>query len=311
MILTLAGVTIATLTGDNGLLQKVQTAKEANDDAKELELIKLAVSAAQATENGILTEKNLNEELKNNFNNEEILSESVKYFIYKTNTGNSYRIYKDGKIEEGKLLPEEYQQVDSIYCDGNQYINIPINDNKNFNNIGTKFKIKITERSNIWGPEIISSEPHGLIQTYIRVGDGDYKDMMGFAANGRALFPNVSYYNDTNKTGIGTITEIDMNSTGDRKLFINNRYVSTFKKEYTEVSQADLFCIFASCYEMDITKLIGYLYDSLCIYNDGVKRIELYPCYRKSDNVVGLYDTANEQFYTNQGNGTFIKGNNV
>lgn len=35
------------------------------------------------------------------------------------------------------------------------------------------------------------------------------------------------------------------------------------------------------------------------------------PCYRKSDNEIGMYDTVNGVFYTNQGTGTFLKGNNV
>lgn len=35
------------------------------------------------------------------------------------------------------------------------------------------------------------------------------------------------------------------------------------------------------------------------------------PAKRKSDNEVGLYDTVNNQFYTNQGTGTFIAGPNI
>lgn len=35
------------------------------------------------------------------------------------------------------------------------------------------------------------------------------------------------------------------------------------------------------------------------------------PCYRKSDNVAGMYDLVNGQFYTNQGTGSFIVGNDV
>ena len=48
VILILAGVTIITLTGDNGILQKVTTAKQDTEGATKLELIKLAVSAAQS-----------------------------------------------------------------------------------------------------------------------------------------------------------------------------------------------------------------------------------------------------------------------
>lgn len=49
VLLILAGVTIVTITGDNGLLQKSKSLKQENEEAKELELIKLAVSAAQLT----------------------------------------------------------------------------------------------------------------------------------------------------------------------------------------------------------------------------------------------------------------------
>ena len=35
------------------------------------------------------------------------------------------------------------------------------------------------------------------------------------------------------------------------------------------------------------------------------------PCYRKSDNVVGLYDIIADEFKTNAGTGSFTKGNNT
>lgn len=40
-------------------------------------------------------------------------------------------------------------------------------------------------------------------------------------------------------------------------------------------------------------------------------KIDLVPCYRKSDNEIGMYDIVNGVFYTNQGTGTFTKGNDV
>ena len=47
------------------------------------------------------------------------------------------------------------------------------------------------------------------------------------------------------------------------------------------------------------------LYDGNTIVRDFV------PCYRKSDDVIGLYDLVSKQFYTNQGTGTFTKGLDV
>lgn len=50
---------------------------------------------------------------------------------------------------------------------------------------------------------------------------------------------------------------------------------------------------------------------SLDITIDGVKERDFVPCYRKADNVIGLYDLVYKQFYTNAGSGTFTKGNDV
>lgn len=43
------------------------------------------------------------------------------------------------------------------------------------------------------------------------------------------------------------------------------------------------------------------IYESWTLVRDFV------PCYRKSDNVIGLYDLVNNQFYTNSWTGTFSK----
>lgn len=49
----------------------------------------------------------------------------------------------------------------------------------------------------------------------------------------------------------------------------------------------------------------------LTLYTNGVKQREFYPCYRKSDDEIGLYDVVNDVFYTNSGTGTFERGNNL
>jgi hypothetical protein len=45
------------------------------------------------------------------------------------------------------------------------------------------------------------------------------------------------------------------------------------------------------------------------IYDNKV--LDLIPCYRKSDGTIGMYDIVNEVFYTNDGSGVFLKGENV
>lgn len=47
------------------------------------------------------------------------------------------------------------------------------------------------------------------------------------------------------------------------------------------------------------------------LYKNGILIRNYIPCYRKSDNVIGMYDTVGRNFYTNAGTGTFLKGNDV
>lgn len=47
------------------------------------------------------------------------------------------------------------------------------------------------------------------------------------------------------------------------------------------------------------------------IYDNGILVRDFVPCYRKSDNVAGLYDKVNGVFYTNAGTGTFTLGPDV
>lgn len=61
-----------------------------------------------------------------------------------------------------------------------------------------------------------------------------------------------------------------------------------------------------------ITDFLSYmkLYKAKCIIDNTLVR-DFIPCYRKSDNEIGLYDLVNNTFYTNSGTGTFLKGNDI
>ena len=129
VLLILATVTIQTLTGNNGLLTKAETAVQSNKDSQEEEKIKLAVVATQLSENGTISTQNLRNELKTNFDIDNVdLDEKSGGWLLKLN--KEYTIYEDGKVEEGNLLsllPKEYQQVEYIESTGTQYIDTGIN----------------------------------------------------------------------------------------------------------------------------------------------------------------------------------------
>lgn len=44
------------------------------------------------------------------------------------------------------------------------------------------------------------------------------------------------------------------------------------------------------------------------MYEDNILVRDFIPCYRKTDNVVGLYDMKNAKFYEKQGTGNFLIG---
>ena len=67
MLLILAGITIAILTGDNGILTKATESSETSEREKTRERIGLSVQAANIEGRGQLEYNNLNEELKKEF----------------------------------------------------------------------------------------------------------------------------------------------------------------------------------------------------------------------------------------------------
>ncbi|MBR5312208.1 MAG: hypothetical protein IKU40_04925 [Clostridia bacterium] len=56
---------------------------------------------------------------------------------------------------------------------------------------------------------------------------------------------------------------------------------------------------------------VGKLYSFTMADMDGIEIRNFVPCYRKSDGVIGLYDTVGSTFYTNKGTGSFTKGADV
>ena len=98
VLLILATVSI-NLIINNGILDKAKSAVDKYSEGEEFEQIQLAVLSAQM--NNKLTTESLNAELQRIFNNDKEATEYSDYFLYKTN--KNYRIYKDGKVEEGLL----------------------------------------------------------------------------------------------------------------------------------------------------------------------------------------------------------------
>ena len=70
--------------------------------------------------------------------------------------------------------------------------------------------------------------------------------------------------------------------------------------------------LFASHVSEEMIENIGQqrLYYVKIWDNDTLVR-DFIPSYRVSDGEIGLYDLVNDEFYSNKGTGTFIKGNDI
>ena len=92
ILLILAAVTIAALTGDNGILTQANNAKERTEQASDVEKIRLAVSEAQIGENGYqkLEQNNLQEAIDSQFEGIDV--------IVSDNGDGSFTVSIDDKI---------------------------------------------------------------------------------------------------------------------------------------------------------------------------------------------------------------------
>ena len=120
VLLILAGVTIATLTGNNGLLTKTGEAKQVNKEAEIKERIILAANAAKTNNLGKLTKELLEEELTKEFgaNNYEIILVGKGFIIIVDNL--EYNLRSDGTINKADLETNNIENAGDL-SKGGQY----------------------------------------------------------------------------------------------------------------------------------------------------------------------------------------------
>ena len=304
VLLILAGVTIVTLTGDNGLLQKAQTAKEENEDAKELELIKLAVSAAQLAGQGSITTDNLNGELRENFSDNSInVDEKSGGWIL--NKNKEYTIYENGKVEEGNLLPllpKEYQQVEYIESSGTQYIDTNVIPNQDtyskaiFENVSST----IYTKAYVIGAMLKWESKMYAITPYTVFGYNS-KNIQSTSFR----MPNVKFTAILNKNECELLDE-------QKSLLKGNMTYGLFSPELS-------IFICANHTSDGVQEFyIGKIFNIEIKQNDLNTRNYI-PCYSTTTvtdvegkqcpkDTIGLYDLVEGKFYTNKGTGTFGYG---
>ena len=205
----------------------------------------------------------------------------------KSSTLTNYKIYGNSVQQ---ILPDDYVQVEYIEGKGKEYLVI---DYIASGITKAKGKFQITNLSK--AGFLFGSRGNAGKQFY------------GFNWGGGVPY---KYYNSYSEAGIST-TEIDEQIHTFYKdkgtLYIDNNVIKeSGEKEFTTPGNMNVF----ACYSDEI---LGYLPSyvrifNLQFYDNDELMVDLIPCYRKDDNVVGMYDVVNKKFYTNSGTGNFTAG---
>ncbi len=193
----------------------------------------------------------------------------------------------------------DFQMVEYIGTTGTQYINTGIS-------LGTGFraviKVKITQSLNRLQCLIGS---HETAAPYYR----NY-----FIVNANMASWNLGAYDAFNfgSCALNTAYEIDVSNISGAISCKINGAAQTINGTPGSVARSDRpLYLLALNHVTDLLPACANLY--YCkIYNPAGELVgDFVPCYRKSDNVPGLWDKVGKRFYTNIGTGAFTLGANV
>lgn len=203
-----------------------------------------------------------------------------------------------GQRQEIIELPSTYQRVEYLESTGTQYINT---------NYFVNTKTKIECEFQFTDSTIKQQRVFGSVDSANTRLDCYVKDSLQLGwnwteqENQTNLNVNTNHTIDTNKHKI----VIDG---ANKTVKLDDIYSSSIAGNLTKTSTTSLTIM---AYVRPQAQAFAYLkLYSFKIYDNNVLVRNFVACYRKSDNVAGLYDLVNDVFYTNSGTGTFSVGEN-
>lgn len=181
-------------------------------------------------------------------------------------------------------LPSMYQQVEYIQSTGAQYIDTGYVPSENTEILMT---FEFIQKGRVFGANtdaMIATYSSALEGIQFKFGDSKY---YSFESEKEKKY-SLRY----NKTGV----------------LIDDALQFTFAYTTFDANSSLSLCNTNTGTSGTLAKLKIY---TLKIFNDNILVRNFIPCYRKSDNIIGLYDLVESVFYTNNGIDTFLKGGNV
>lgn len=211
------------------------------------------------------------------------------------------------------LIPAEYQQVEYVGATAqDQYILFddiqPATDVE-----AAKYAFEIEFQFDEWNSAANTNIVAGFTSSAgLWIG---YNNQVGNIAMGTA---SGCYFTDNNPTAkhkYSYVFDTISGSYGKGKFTRDDNAV--IERQATSQNFAShIFCLFSAVDQNSGSgrnsnfDFKGKIYSFSMTY-EGDPLLNLIPCYRKSDNVIGFYDTVEGTFYTNSGSGNFTKGGNV
>lgn len=202
-----------------------------------------------------------------------------KTFLGNAGTGNFY-----------ESIPDEYQEVEYIQSNGNGHNTGQHIDTGYFPTDGDVFRANMTVMP--------LSAPNTEREYLAKYGNGGTNIQIGHNSNS---------WNMSNTDTLFRYTQNSPSNAVNNKTFIDGQIT------ISGTSSVSLY-LFAQNESPGNTNSVWdssiRLYACTITVN-GVPIRNYVPCYRKSDGVIGLYDTINKQFKINEGTGSFTKGPDV
>lgn len=190
-------------------------------------------------------------------------------------------------------IPEEYQEVEYIESTGTQYIELP-------------FGFLDTDEIKIVGCEMTMKSDKFMVaplrwetaRRFAMIGSYGSKFVVGFSNKATS----VSLYSPQQASD----TKVHI-WTYKNKIFSIIDLNAFYEWQGGSITQATAnLRLFYGYNSPSIGRIYSYYHKKA-----DENEINLIPCYRKSDNEIGMYDTVSKTFYTNSGTDTFLKGHNV
>ena len=345
IMLIIASATIFSITGKEEIINQTRIAVNQADEQAIIDDVQIAVSklAVQWDGDGTIQTyiiSKIREKGEDGYiteNNAKVTCDETGILTYKDsknqiveieNGVKKLKINEDGKIEIGKILPETIQQVEYIESTGTQYIDTSIyfDFSQDFRIIGIVNNPDTSTRKVILGSYKddstnscsysfefggSSNSNPGRLRNYFRKGNS----FSSFFNSGSQIPANklISYNTFYNAATHTVYTEYNYdnttNSYGDNVLNVSGVSVKSlrFFLDYRDNPSS-----IANTIKIGKTQ----------IYKNNILVGDFIPCYCTQivtdvdgktcpSGTIGLYDLFQNQFYTNKGTGTFLKGADV